>query len=277
MKTTVDQAVQSKAGKLHEKPVLVLLTDFGSRDGYAGVMKGVVLQFAPHAEMVDLSHEIAPHAIDDASFVLLTSYKYFPKGTLFTVVVDPGVGTERKIIGVQTPDYGFLAPDNGVLGPIFAFEPVYKVYEITEKRLFLSNVSATFHGRDIFAPLSGRYLNGVTFPEMGREGASFHKGGIEHPVIRGDKISGKIIYRDHFGNLISNIFIEDVKRLFKTRPVLIRVGKYQIKDFSETFRSGGGRSLQAYPDSSGFVGFSIFQKNAAEETGLKKGDLVEIF
>ena len=260
-----------------ESPVLALLTDFGNKDGYPGVMKGVVLSISPQARIVDISHEIAPHAIDEAAFVLFTSYKYFPKNTLFTVVVDPGVGTERKIVGVKTEDYAFLAPDNGVLGYIFAFEFSYEVYEITEERYFLRNVSATFHGRDIFAPISAQFLNGLTFPEMGKEIKNFNRGQIKYADILDDKISGKIVYIDRFGNLISNIFVKDALKFASGKSLSIRVGGYQLKGLAETFQVKGGSGLQAYPDSSGFVGFSIFQKNAAKETGLKKGDLVEIF
>jgi len=263
--------------QLPEPPVLGLITDFGSRDGYPGVMKGVVLSISPQAQIVDISHEISPQAIDEAAFVVFHTYKYFPRGTLFTIVVDPGVGTDRKVIGVTTENYAFLAPDNGVLSAIFAFESAYRVYEITEKRFFLPEISATFHGRDIFAPVSGQFLNGLTFSEMGEEIQTFHLGQLQKATVSDDKISGKIVYIDHFGNLISNILVRDVLEFASGKSLFIRVGKYQIKGLSQTFQTGGGASLQAYPDSSGFLGFSIFRKNAAVETGIKKGDLVEVF
>jgi len=263
--------------QLPDPPVLGLITDFGTKDGYPGVIKGIVLSISPRAQIVDISHEISPQAIDEAAFVLFHAYKYFPKGTLFTVVVDPGVGTDRKIIGVTTENYAFLAPDNGVLSAIFTFESKYKVFEIMEKRFFLPEISATFHGRDIFAPVSGQFLNGLTFSEMGEEAQTYHSGQVSKAVVSDDKISGKIIYVDRFGNLISNIFMKDVLEFASKKSVFIRVGKYQIKGLSQTFQTEGGTSLQAYPDSSGFLGFSIFRKNAAAETGLQKGDLAEVF
>ncbi|NOY78007.1 MAG: SAM-dependent chlorinase/fluorinase, partial [Calditrichaeota bacterium] len=208
--------------QLPDPPVLGLITDFGTKDGYPAIMKGVVLSISPQAQIVDISHEISPQAIDEAAFVLFNTYKYFPKGTLFTIVVDPGVGTDRKIIGVTTENYAFLAPDNGVLSAVFASESACRVYEITEKRFFLPEISATFHGRDIFAPVSGQFLNGLTFSEMGVETRTFQRGNPLKAAVSGDKISGKIVYIDRFGNLISNIPVRDVLEFSSGKSLLIR-------------------------------------------------------
>ena len=261
----------------NDSPILGLLTDFGQKDGYVGVVKAVVLNFARNAQIVDISHEIPPQAIDEAAFVLLTAYHYFPENSLFTVVVDPGVGTGRRIIGVETEKYAFLAPDNGVLAPVFQRENPFRVYEITDKRFFLPEISATFHGRDIFAPVAGQYLSGMSFAEMGREIDDFDPGSFPVAQNLGDKISGQIVHIDRFGNLVSNVPTEWVQKMAKDREVTVRVGEFQLKGIASAFQAESGRGLQAYPDSSGFIGFSIFKSSAAEMTGLKKGDLVEVF
>ncbi len=260
-----------------DNAVLGLLTDFGDRDGYVGVVKGVVLHFSPRVQIVDISHSISPQDIDEAAFVLLTTYRYFPENTLFAIIVDPGVGTDRRVIGVETEKYAFLAPDNGVLAPIFQREKLFRVFEITDKQFFLPEISATFHGRDIFAPVAGQYLSGLTFSEMGREIQDFDPGFFPIAQNLGDKISGQILHIDRFGNLISNIPVGWVQKLAEKKAVTVRVGEFQLKGMAETFYSESGRGLQAYPDSSGFIGFSIFKSSAAEMTGLKKGDLVEVF
>ncbi len=261
----------------NDNPVLGLLTDFGQQDGYVGVVKAVVLNFAANVQIVDISHDIPPQAIDDAAFVLLTAYHYFPENSFFAVIVDPGVGTDRRILGVETEKYAFLAPDNGVLAPIFQRENPFRVYEITDRRFFLPEISATFHGRDIFAPVAGQYLSGMSFSEMGREIDDFDPGTFPVAQNLGDKISGQIVHIDHFGNLISNVPSQWVQKMAKDRAVTVRVGEFQLSGMASAFRSESGRGLQAYPDSSGFVGFSIFKSSAAQMTGLKKGDLVEVF
>ncbi len=185
--------------------IITLLTDFGARDGFVGVLKGVILALNPHAQIVDLAHEISPGDIAAGAFVLAASYAYFPPETIHVVVIDPGVGTTRKPLCVRTKTQFFLAPDNGVLQWIYAANPDAVVVELTNAQYFLSPLSNTFHGRDIFAPVAAHLSLGTPQTGLGKPLLEFNRGVL--PPLRQQKnmISGVIIYIDRFGNLISNI------------------------------------------------------------------------
>ncbi len=149
--------------------VITLLTDFGYRDGFVGSMKGVILGINPGAQIVDISHEVQPQNIDEAGFILFSTYNHFPEGTIHVAVVDPGVGSPRKIIAVKTRNYIFLSPDNGLLKYIFFREKNCRVFEVTNRIFFLNRVSSTFHGRDIFAPVSAHLSLGTNINEIGKK------------------------------------------------------------------------------------------------------------
>ncbi|TMP99216.1 MAG: SAM-dependent chlorinase/fluorinase, partial [Verrucomicrobia bacterium] len=185
--------------------VITLTTDFGATDWFVGTMKGVILGISPRAQIVDLTHEIAAGDIRAASFVLAAGCRFFPPGTIHVVVVDPGVGSHRIILSVQTKNYTFLGPDNGVLSPALANEGVKAVYQVTNKKFFLSPVSQTFHGRDLFAPVAGYLMNGVPPQKLGSKVHDFVR--LEWPQPRRSKneVRGEILYIDHFGNAISNL------------------------------------------------------------------------
>ncbi|MGR3218622.1 MAG: SAM hydrolase/SAM-dependent halogenase family protein, partial [Candidatus Anammoxibacter sp.] len=163
--------------------IVTLLTDFGLHDEYVGVMKGVILGIDRSARIIDLSHSIKPQDIIGAAYVLLSAYKYFPAGTVNLVVVDPGVGSDRKIICVKTKDHIFLAPDNGILSILIAHETPEIIIEVTNKKYFLPEVSNTFHGRDIFAPVAAHLANGVKPEELGEELFAIQEIDIPVPVL----------------------------------------------------------------------------------------------
>lgn len=150
------------------RPTVALLSDFGSRDHYAGVMKAVVLSLAADATLVDISHEVAPHDVAAAAFELVAAYKYFPPATIFLVVVDPGVGTARRGLVAEAGDWRFVAPDNGVLTAVFQECPPKKVVELTERRYARPTVSRTFEGRDRFAPAAAWLAKGIELTGLGR-------------------------------------------------------------------------------------------------------------
>jgi S-adenosylmethionine hydrolase len=185
--------------------IISLLTDFGLEDNYVGVMKAVILRINPSAQILDLTHNVKRHNIIEAAFLLKGSFKYFPEGTIFLVVVDPGVGSKRKAIIVKTKDYTFIAPDNGVLSPTLKETSVNRIIEITNKRYFLKPVSDTFHGRDIFSPIAAFLSKGIPLESFGREIREFKDLEIPEVKIKDNKLLGEIIYIDGFGNLISNI------------------------------------------------------------------------
>jgi len=182
---------------------IVLLSDFGHHDPYVGVMKGVILSFCPKAAIVDLGHELPPQDVTAAAFTLRVSAPYFPKGSLFVCVVDPGVGSQRRILWARTARHQFLAPDNGLLS--WVQEPFIEVRSVENRRLWLPQVSATFHGRDIFAPVAGRLGAGLKPRELGPQAADFQRLPFPEPSLDRRGVRGSILMIDRFGNAITNL------------------------------------------------------------------------
>lgn len=187
-------------------PRITLLSDFGPKDAYIGVMKGVIATIAPHAIVEDLSHGISPQNVVEGAFLLASSYSYFPPGTIHVAVVDPGVGGDRAILAARNEEFVFLAPDNGLLGGVFAARPPEEIVRVENDRFFLQPVSHTFHGRDILAPVAAHIALGVTLAELGPR----HVAPISRPwpaprPESANTIHGEIIYCDHFGNCVTNV------------------------------------------------------------------------
>ncbi len=187
------------------RPVIALLTDFGTRDHYAGTMKAVILGICPEATLVDITHDIPAHDMLTATLELAASYKYFPTGTIFLVVVDPGVGSARRGIAADTGDYRFVAPDNGVLTAVLKETPAKRVVELTERRYARATVSRTFEGRDRFAPAAGWLAKGIDLSALGRSAGAIHHIAIPAPQIAEDVLTGEVLRVDRFGNLVTNI------------------------------------------------------------------------
>src|SRR5215203_3956586 len=187
------------------RPVIALLTDFGTRDHYAGTMKGVALGICPDATLVDVSHDLPPHDVVAGALELAASYRYFPSGTIFLVVVDPGVGSTRRGIAVESGDYKFVAPDNGVLTAVLEEQPAKRVVELTERKYARPTVSRTFEGRDRFAPAAAWLAKGIDLTALGRSAGSIHRLDIPQPHLAADRIDGEVLRVDRFGNLITNI------------------------------------------------------------------------
>src|SRR5476651_1020782 len=170
------------------RPVIALLTDFGTRDHYAGAMKGVALGICPDATLVDISHEVPPHDVLAGALELAASFKYFPAGTIFLVVVDPGVGSARRGIAADTGDYRFVAPDNGVLTAVLRETPPKRLVELTERRYARPTVSRTFEGRDRFAPAAAWLAKGVDLSTLGRSAGDYHQLAIPVPHVTDDEM-----------------------------------------------------------------------------------------
>lgn len=255
-------------------PLVVLLTDFGLKDHYVGVMKGVILSVNPEVHLIDLSHDIGSQDILEAYFLLSNSYRYFPPGTIFVAVVDPGVGTDRAILGVQTDRYTFLAPNNGLLGFLEKESAVRKIVELREARYFLNPVSNTFHGRDIFAPVAGHLSLGVELAELGPKVERMETLRAPSPrVTREGALEGDIVSVDHFGNLVTNI---PADRIPSTGSVEIRVGKHSLRGVSRSYGAGPKGKLLALLGSSGTLEISVTQGSASRKTGAKVGDKVRV-
>ena len=194
--------------------VITLTTDFGLADEYVGVMKGVIAANAPGATVIDLTHNISSQAVREAAFLLAASYRYFPKGTVHVVVVDPGVGSDRKIVVLRADGHLFVAPDNGILTLLLTDKKFEAAYEVTNSDLFRKPVSNTFHGRDIMAPVAARLACGLAVADVGPllERGELVK--LTLPVTTRDDnqqtIAGEVIGVDKFGNLLTNIHANDI-------------------------------------------------------------------
>jgi S-adenosylmethionine hydrolase len=253
-------------------PIITLLTDFGYSDPFAGVMKGVILNICPEVQIVDITHNIAPQNIDEAAFKLKSSYSYFPDGTIHTVVVDPGVGTDRAVLGVRTNSYTFLAPDNGVLKFIFNEHPDCRVYRITNSDYFLPHISRTFHGRDVFAPLAAHLDKSISLDEMGEIFQGHIKGEVELCEVASGRIRGKIIAFDRFGNGISNI--EEEKIVGKT--LQIQVKGLKLGQLSASYQEVAVGEPLAVIGSCGTMEIAVNQQSAEKKLNLKIGDIVTV-
>ncbi len=207
-----------------KRPIITLTTDFGADDPFVGIMKGVVLSVAPTAEIVDITHHINPQDIVHASYVLESAYSWFPKGTVHLIVVDPGVGGERRHLAVEYDGYQFVAPDNGVLTQVI--RPGFRAWELTQAKYFLKSISATFHGRDVFAPSAAWLARGTRLSDLGRAVSVPRTLDLPQPIFKKNTLMGKIIYKDRFGNLTSNISAEYLNQCFPDRAGLtIKLGK----------------------------------------------------
>lgn len=184
--------------------VITMLTDFGNENGYTGVMKGVILQIAPQARIIDITHDIPPLSISAAAFINEWSYGYFPVGAIHLCVVDPGVGTRRRILAVEYSGHLFVAPDNGLLTPILEKENV-AIRCASNQRYWLDKISNTFHGRDILSPLAAHLANGVALEEMGEIVSDPIRLHAIPPKINPDSIVCHVRYIDRFGNLITSL------------------------------------------------------------------------
>ena len=193
---------------MHAGGVITLTTDFGTRDPYVGIMKGIVLSINPDARLVDITHEIPAQDINNASFVIANSYEYFPSGTVHIGVVDPGVGGDRKNIGILTERYFFIGPDNGIFTIMSKKEKILEVREITNQPFILDKISDTFHGRDVFAPCAGHLSAGSFFSDIGPVIKNITS--LEHPELTENRniLTGEMVSIDSFGNLITNLSIE---------------------------------------------------------------------
>lgn len=186
-------------------PLITLLTDFGTRDSFVASMKGVILAINPSVHLVDLSHDIPPHAIREAAYCLNGCYKTFPEGTVHVAVVDPGVGSTRRPLVVKTTRYFFVAPDNGVLTPILDTGSDVNIRLLDNPRYRLESPGSTFHGRDLFAPAAAWLTTGVAWTSFGPAVSDPVRLDWPTPVCQGAVIRGEVVHIDRFGNLISNI------------------------------------------------------------------------
>lgn len=272
----------TKKKVLQPSPIIALLTDFRWSSWYLGVMKGVILGINPMVRIIDLCHNVSSQDVREGSFVLGNSFEFFPKGTIFLCVVDPGVGGERKNIIVETDKHFFVAPDNGILSSVFEKGQVRRVFEIIQGKYTLQVQGSTFLGRDIFAPISTHLSLGVPPEEMGRKVKSVLTVPALKPFINDrEEISGRAVYVDTFGNIITNISEEYLRSVFGDDIAMedrtIRVMKRKIKGIHKYYEQGKTGSLMALIDSWGYLEIAVNRGNAFNLLGLTEKKSLEIF
>lgn len=271
-------------------PPIVLTTDFGLADPYAGVMKGVVLSINPVAILIDLTHQIQPQNIRQGSFVLGASHRFFPSDAIHVAVVDPGVGTDRMAVLLVTPTGKFLAPDNGLLSGVLGdyldppppnparvpLPPSLSAYRLTNSEFWLHPVSNTFHGRDIFAPAAAHLSLGVPATGLGQPLQDLAWLPAPKPVREDDYLLGEVVYADHYGNLVTNI---PAGELGTPSGVTVEIKGRKIHGLSQTFqspKSDGGEGLLALGGSLGYLEIAIKNSSAALVLNAGPGDKVRV-
>jgi S-adenosylmethionine hydrolase len=253
--------------------IITLLTDFGTKDGYVGAVKGVIKRINPQAEIVDVTHEVDSYDVLGAAFALNSFYSYFPKGTIHLAVVDPGVGGLRQPISVRTKDFFFVGPDNGIFSFIYRREEITDIIVISNQKYFLAEPSSTFHARDVFAPVAAYLSLGIKIDEFGSPAKECMKFIIPELESKGKSLKGEIIHIDRFGNLITNIpadFLENKKH------AEIRVGKGSIKGISRSYFEIKERGLGALIGSSNFLELAVNRGSAQKLLRANVGDPVRI-
>jgi S-adenosylmethionine hydrolase len=282
-------------------PLVTLTTDFGTADAYVGTMKGVILNIVPDVQLVDISHQIAPQDVRQAAFVLHSAYPFFPPHAVHLVVVDPGVGSARRPIALRTPAGCFVGPDNGVFSYVIACERVDALVELVEPRYRLAQVSATFHGRDVFAPAAAHLVAGVPIAALGPP--------VRDPVVlpvprlelTSAGIAGEVLYADHFGNLVTSIgrlrwqgrgrgdglslepvfpssgggeeIVGEQVRLRAGAAVVVAAGQ-EIAAVRCTYAEVEPGQVVALVGSGGYLEIAVREGSAARRLGLRPGDAV---
>lgn len=254
------------------RPVITLTTDFGQADGYVAAMKGVIFSICPQAQVVDISHGVQPQAVQEAAYLLAFAAPYFPPGTVHVAVVDPGVGTQRRAVAVHCGRALYVAPDNGVLHLALEQDPAREAVELLEPRFHRPEVSATFHGRDIFAPAAAHLACGADLHEMGPAIAATDLCPL--PLARAEKEGAsrwqaRVLHIDRFGNLITNLRAGDA-----AAPLTLTAGGVRIEGLSRTFADVAVGELLAYAGSGGYLEIAVRQGSAAERLGMEAGDPV---
>jgi S-adenosylmethionine hydrolase len=258
-------------------PLITLLTDFGLKDYFVGVMKGVIASIAPAARVIDITHQVEPYAISQAQFLLAQSWPYFPKGTVHVAIVDPGVGSARRPILVQAHGHLFVGPDNGLFSDLLEVPRTdvlrTKVRLISNRKLLLPALSSTFHGRDVFAPIAAYLALGVAPSRIG-------------PLIVDAKITqtkalrsstgrwtGEVVHVDRFGNLITNL---PAGCAAENGRLVLTLASHELREVAASYSAIAPRTPAIVVGSSGFLEIALNQDSAARLLGLGVGTRVEL-
>jgi len=253
--------------------IITLTTDYGTNDHLVGTLKGVILKINPDVTIVDITHNVTPFDLLDGALAIGAAYSYFPPKTVHMVVVDPGVGTERRPLLVSAGNQYFVAPDNGVLSVIYEREPEgLVVRNANAEHYYLQPVSKTFHGRDIFAPVAAWLTKGWQTSGMGDEIEDYKRFALPRPKEADGVVKGVVLRTDAFGNLVTNFRQEDLPEgAVQDGAIKLQAGTQAVSKFVETFAQGNGSEPFAYIGSSGFLEIGVNKGNAARTLSLNRG------
>ena len=252
--------------------IITLTTDFGTADGFVGAMKGVILSLAPQATIVDITHEIPAHDIRAGTFALETAVPYFPRDTIHVAVVDPGVGSERAALLVETAQGRFLAPDNGLLTSVTPETRETRLFSLDKPAFWLPHVSATFHGRDVFAPVAAHLARGVRSEALGTPVPRMVRLPWPRPCRRGNAIHGEVVHVDRFGNVITNVRREDLGTAIQDHRFCVR--DLEIRGITPNYAAGDGAMVVV--NSGGRIEIALPRASAARTLQIDVGEEIRI-
>ena len=255
------------------------MTDFGEDDFFVASLKGVIAGINPRVRIVDITHNVPSFDLTAANFILFSCYKYFPSGTIFLAVIDPGVGSSRRILLAKTKKYFFIAPDNGLLTMVLEEEKIEKIREVANKKYFLEFSSRTFEGRDKMAPVAAWLSKGIQSREFGPEISSFRKLKVEKPQIKRNEIIGRVLYIDKFGNLITNIRAEILDLLSEKtgkKKFFLKIKGKDIFSFVNSYSEANKGELVFLVGSTGMIEIASREDSASQKLSAKVGEEVRI-
>ena len=256
-------------------PVVTLLTDFGARDGFVGIVKGVLLSLCPQARLIDLSHDVPPQDVLGGALVLAGAVRWFPRGTVHLAVVDPGVGSGRRPIAVETPEYTLVGPDNGLLSLAAAGVPKRTIVHLDRPEAFLPETGNTFHARDVFAPVAARIAAGTPVSDLGSPVSGMEELSLPVPRLVDGVLEGQVVYVDRFGNLMTNLGRADLDA-FRPEEVSVSIRDVQIAGLSTHYSAVREGAPVALWNSQERLEVAIRNGSAARHLRVRAGDRVEV-
>jgi S-adenosylmethionine hydrolase len=260
--------------------VIALLTDFGEEDFFVGSLKGVIATINPSVPMVDITHHVPSFDVLAGGFILYAAYRYYPSGSIFLAIVDPGVGTARKILLVETENYMFIGPDNGVLSLALEAESTKTLIDVKNAKYFLPVPSSTFEGRDKMAPVAAWLSKGIAPSEFGPRVSDYVRVEVQKSQVGKEEILGQILYVDKFGNCITNIPAEEVRRIedeTREKRLVCQLGNKDIARFEQSYSFVSQDELFVLPGSLGLIEIAVREGSAQERLAAHPGDRVRIF
>jgi S-adenosylmethionine hydrolase len=264
---------------MEPRPIITLTTDFGYKDPFVGIMKGVILKINPSVRIVDIIHDISPQNVAEAAFTLDICYKYFPHKTIHLVVVDPAVGSKRKPLLVVTDYYYFVGPDNGVFSRIYNSSANCRVYQVTAEHHFLSQRSSTFHGRDVFGPVAAWFSKGIDVEKFGDRIYDYVTMPVPVPrILDNSALEGEVIHIDRFGNVITNIELPKIEELLRVNPnkrvkVMVKGIKASIKKY---YAEAVDKELYSLINSFGYLEIFVNGGSASRNFDIAVGEKVRV-